>query len=487
MTENKTHQYLWLFTLTAFILSLVPLLVQDGMFFDGVLYSGISKNLANNLGSFWQPHFTKTFFNEFYDHPPLVFGIQSLFFKVLGNSIYVERLFSFSNAILSLVGISSIWKLIFKDSHIKRFDWLPVLLWIITPVISASFRNNLLVNTVTVFTLCSSYFIIKAIIENKQIFLFIGSFFMALAFFSKGPFGLFPLVIGFFYWLCFSKITFMKSLKIFGVLLFSFLGFIVLLFLIQPEGLNNISRYISVQLLPSLQNERYTRSSRFYILIRLFLELLPSILTTLAVILTFRKRFKNYDNIKINYAAFFVLIGLCASIPLLVSLKQHPNYIVPSIPFFALGLSVIIVLFIKGIFEKLKQRTVIKLRIFSIILFSASLIFSFSFIGKSAGADGLIAGIMGKHSQNKDKLHDVYILTSIIPEGTIISVSKTFPRDPELRNYLGRIGYISVDWNAEKEFLLTENKIMEELSSDKYHEVPNLNLIKYKLFKRTKK
>lgn len=468
-----------------FILSLVPLLVQDGMSFDGVLYSGLSKNLANNLGSFWQPHFSKTFFNEFYEHPPLVFGIQSLFFKVLGNSIYVERFFSFSNGILSLIGISAIWRLVFKDSYLKKFDWMPVLLWIITPVISASFRNNLLENTVTVFTLFSSYFIIKAIIENKQIFLFIGSFFIAFAFFSKGPVGLFPLVISFIYWLCFSKISFKKSLKIFGILLFSLVGLIVLLFLIQPEALNNISRYINCQLLPSLQNKRYVSSSHFYILIRLFLEFLPSLLTTFVVILIFRKRIKNTNSIKINHAAFFILIGICASIPLMVTLKQHGHYIVPSIPFFVIGLSIIMVPFIKGIFEKVKARTEIKLRVFSIILFFSSLLFSFSFIGKAGGADGIIAGLMGKHSQSKEKLHDVYIISSIVPEGTIISVPKTFSRDIELLAYLGRIGYISIDCNSKQEFFLTDNKQFEkDLPSDEYREIPNLKLIKYSIFKK---
>ncbi|MCD4680449.1 MAG: hypothetical protein K8S00_08690, partial [Bacteroidales bacterium] len=184
---------------------------------------------------------------------------------------------------------------------------------------------------------------------------------------------------------------------------------------------------------------------------------------------------------------FYIIVGFCASIPLLISLKQHPNYIVPSIPFFVMGLSVIIAPFIKGILEKLKSRTVRRLRVFSIIIFSLSLLFSFSFIGKSGGADGLIAGILGKQSQNKEILHDVYILSSIIPEGTIISVHKTFPRDSEIRNYLGRIGYIAIDWNSEQEFLLTDNnKSLEDLPSDEYYEVPNLTLIKYRLFKRIK-
>ena len=46
-----------IFTLAIFIVLIVPLLVQDGMFMDGVLYAAVAKNQAEGFGSFWQPIF----------------------------------------------------------------------------------------------------------------------------------------------------------------------------------------------------------------------------------------------------------------------------------------------------------------------------------------------------------------------------------------------------------------------------------------------
>jgi hypothetical protein len=67
----------------------VPPLIQDDMFLDGVTYAAISKNLAHGYGTFWMPHYTQTKDAVFHGHPPLVFGIQSFFFRVLGDSLYV--------------------------------------------------------------------------------------------------------------------------------------------------------------------------------------------------------------------------------------------------------------------------------------------------------------------------------------------------------------------------------------------------------------
>jgi len=79
-----------LFTLAVFIGLLLPVLLKDGMFLDGVTYSCISKNLANNIGELWKPHYTKTLYPAFYEHPPLVFGIQSCFLD-LWVMVYIPK------------------------------------------------------------------------------------------------------------------------------------------------------------------------------------------------------------------------------------------------------------------------------------------------------------------------------------------------------------------------------------------------------------
>ncbi len=483
----KQHRYLWVLTLSVFVLSILPLLVQDGMTFDGVLYAGISKNLANNLGSFWQPHFSKTYFNTFFQHPPLVFGIQSMFFKVLGNSIYVERLFSFSNAILSLLGIVAIWRLTFKDSKLKRFDWLPVLLWIITPIVSASYRGNLLENTLTVFTLLASYFIIKAILFNNKSLLVIASLFIVFAIFSKGLVGLFPLVIIFIYWICFPGLSFRKSLIFFGILITSLLGLMVLIFLVQPEASNNISQYLNQQLFPALQNELFTRGSHFYILIRLLLELIPSLVVMFLIIIISRKRKKEKESTNINHAVFFFMIGLSASLPLMITLKQLGHYIVPAIPFFAMAISAVVVPNIMIIFTKLGPNRYITFKILVITFILLSITLSVTSIGKSGGADGIIGLVTAEKGENRKKLNDVYILSSLLPEGTVISVPASFPRDIELLAYLGRYGYLSLDWSGQHDYYLTENKeINKDLVSEGYRQIPYLKLNNYKLYQRTK-
>ena len=74
------------------ILAGVPLF-SDGMFIDGLDNATIARNLAEGKGSFWQLQQTDTL-PTFYDHPPLSFGILALFYKMCGDSIYVERFYS---------------------------------------------------------------------------------------------------------------------------------------------------------------------------------------------------------------------------------------------------------------------------------------------------------------------------------------------------------------------------------------------------------
>ena len=80
----KLEKVLWALTTAVIAALLIPSLIKDDMFLDGVTYAAISKNITNGLGTFWQPHYTQTKDAAFYGHPPLVFGIQSLFFS---NSI----------------------------------------------------------------------------------------------------------------------------------------------------------------------------------------------------------------------------------------------------------------------------------------------------------------------------------------------------------------------------------------------------------------
>jgi 4-amino-4-deoxy-L-arabinose transferase-like glycosyltransferase len=75
----------WLLTINAIVWLILLPLYQDGMFMDGVQYAAVARNLAKGIGSFWFPVFSDNYvagLNSFHEHPPLVYYLQSFFFKI---------------------------------------------------------------------------------------------------------------------------------------------------------------------------------------------------------------------------------------------------------------------------------------------------------------------------------------------------------------------------------------------------------------------
>ncbi|OIP03574.1 MAG: hypothetical protein AUJ97_04315 [Bacteroidetes bacterium CG2_30_32_10] len=460
-----------LFTLAVFIGLLLPVLLKDGMFLDGVTYSCISKNLANNIGELWKPHYTKTLYPAFYEHPPLVFGIQSLFFRLMGNGIYPERIYSFFTAIFVLIGIILNWKLFTNNSKFQTSYWLPILLWILTPVVFWSFGNNMLENTLSVFTVFSVYFICKALIQVKVLWLIPGGVLVLLSFLSKGFVGLFPLVSIIFYSLIFRNIKINRTILYTLLILLVPIGLLFILIFLFPESKNNITHYFNRQLIPSLRNENeITTDYRIGIILKLITELLfPLIILGIYLI---RSRFTKYRTIfSYNKAAiFFICIGLSASIPIIITLKQRGYYLVPSIPFFVIGLSLFLCDPINNLIEKIPSQIKLWLKRLAIILVLFSLLLSLLSIGKI--------------NRDKEKLHDIYILTRKIPPGTIIGTIKENCSDWGLIAYLGRMGYLSLDSDNKHEyFLLNKENIIDSTLLKQYQEV-SLGLLKFKLLQR---
>src|SRR5690606_19575093 len=99
MKSKSAAFYISVFAIFLGIIS--PALFSDGMFMDGLIYATIAKNLANGMGSFWYLKFSETFFSAFHEHPPLAMALQSIFFKIFGDSIYVERFYSMGSFLIT--------------------------------------------------------------------------------------------------------------------------------------------------------------------------------------------------------------------------------------------------------------------------------------------------------------------------------------------------------------------------------------------------
>jgi hypothetical protein len=203
---NKNSQItFYLFIGALFIIITAPALFSEGMVMDGVLYASISRNMADGLGTFWKPYLSHGFFPEFYEHPPLALGLQSLWFRVFGDSIYVERFYSLFTYFLMGLVIVAIWKQ-FTNSY--KTGWIPLLFYFSMLKISWACANNMLENTMSVFIGLSILFYLKSINNNKMYFVIISGLFLFLATLTKGLVGLYVWGFPFFLWLFNRKIKF---------------------------------------------------------------------------------------------------------------------------------------------------------------------------------------------------------------------------------------------------------------------------------------
>jgi hypothetical protein len=456
-------------TLAVFLVLLLPTLVQDGMFADGVTYAAIAKNLANGHGSFLQPHYTKILYPAFYEHPPLVSGIQSLFFHVLGDGIYTERIYCLLMALLTAWGIVLCWRLFTAGSAFARYAWVPVLLWIATPKIFWAYSNNVLENTLGVFTLFSVYFIAKAMVKDKMLWLIPGSLCIAAAFLSKGFVGLFPMAAAVLYAMKQQEKRWKQIITVSTLSILLPLAMYYGLTLMLPGLHDNIHYYLNQQLLPALNNQReITTENRFRILYHLLLELLAPLILLLVFWVVRRKTTEPFTTR--GKALFFILIGLSASLPLMITLKQRSFYLVPCIPFFALGISMLMMPFIGPLLDALSARVLSRIRIASLVFLTGTLIYSGSCIGS--------------YSRDEEKLKDIYRISEVVPEGTILGCTEAVWNDWGVTAYFCRIGYLSLDSQHEHEYFLLNGTDPMEAKLEQGYEKVDLGIAGYVLLKR---
>lgn len=469
MNQRKNFPF-GIFTISVLCALILPTLLKDGMFMDGLLYADISKNLSEGIGTFWQPHFSKTLYPYFDQQPPLGFWIQSIFFNLLGESIYVERFYSFLTCLLSAFLISHLWKIIFKnEKEVKQISWFPILLWIIIPLCFWSYSNNVLENTMVIFDLLAIIFVVKFFNSEKMIFIFIAGIYIFLASLTKGFQGMFPLASIFFGWFVYRNISFGKMI-LSSLALIAVPVLIYFLLFQNAEAHESLMTYFNHRILYSIQTQS-TVDLRFYIVFRLLGELAAPV--GLSVIIFFlsprgdKTQFVSDENKKHFY--FFSLIGISASLPLMITLEQRGFYLATSFPFFAISIAV---LNSPSVSTWVKKKSFQIFKWSSIILLCAVLVFASFQIGK-VGRD-------------KEIINDIHLIGKIIPKGAVLGSTRKLWEEWALQEHLIRHYYICQDdkIRPENDFLLLESE--KDAPKEMKIEKVNIPTIKYHLYKVVK-
>jgi hypothetical protein len=480
--NSSKHIPFYFFTLAVVLALVLPSLLQHGMFMDGIQYAVVSKNLSEGIGTFWFPFLSSSWEkqgqNYFLEHPQLVYGLQSLFFKLFNGGFYSERMYCLATVFICMLLIAAIWRLIFKDhKRYRSFFWLPVLLWIITPSVFWSFINNMHENTMSVFVLSAVYFSLRGITLSswKLANILLAALSVFLATFSKGLPGLFSVIIALVFYVVFKRISFKTTVLYSFILVFFPVLIYGCLVLLNEQALQSLSFYVKERLFVRI-DEGGQVNNRLATLFWLFTDLLAPLGLLALIFLLFKiKRIEGTlrapcdDELK-RWMIFFVLIGMAGVLPLCLTQVQRAVYFVPALPFFAVALALLCLKGLDLLFEKsTKERWYLQLKYISIAAFV--IVVSYSFFNK------------GKTYRDEVVLEQVHHLANEVGSGTVIGAPYYIYDEWDLQFYLLRYHNITLDPYVEKSFPFKMFE-KEKVYDDTLYTLMPFELEKYKVYKR---
>lgn len=433
MTPAYHRAFAWL---TAGVLAalLVPFFALDGLFMDGMLYSCVALNMARGFGTLWEPRFSQMEFagqSAFHEHPPLVFGLQSLWFKVFGEAFWVEHLYALVCTLIIAWLILRIWKQVVPPDHPSRqAGWLAVLFWIVVPPVHWCLRNNMIENTMAVFTLLA---VLLSLIAAAHPYAtlrwsFLAGLSVAAASLCKGLPGLFPLSAPLL--LSFKNEAFkpgkaIQATVVMGLALVSVYG-VLLLF---PAPRDFFDHYVNDRLLGRIGHQPVVEH-HWAVFDHLFnAMLLPLVLSVLVVLLARRKQPSGTTALNAN-ALRLAFIGLCGVLPLGLTLVQKSFYMSAALPFLSIACALLAAPSLNTLLQARVGRWQTVVRWSGICLIVASFVAA--------------VVVHGKPSRNDELLHDVHLIRENVPRGTLVAIDTALWNDWDLQTSLMRYGAISV-------------------------------------------
>jgi 4-amino-4-deoxy-L-arabinose transferase-like glycosyltransferase len=343
-----------LLAIGAFAAVTVPRMAQPGMFIDGVTYAVLARNLAAGAGSFWSPFYTATVYPTFHEQPPLGFGLEAAAFAIAGDHLAVERVFSLLMGILTALLMVAIWRRTLGDT---AHDWLPIVFWLLPSTVTWSIVNNMLENTQAVFTTAAVLVFLRSLDAGSRGWAWgaAGGALVAGAVLVKGPNGFFPLAAPAIA-LVLVRTRRAEATRN-GLVMLGATALCAAAILALEGPRTAVWAYWNQHVLGALSGERGgARGAAFLALVRhlaggivLRMGILLILIATIGVWRGIRPRM---DRRVGRWSAFFLLLGFAGSVPVLASTKIAGHYLVPSIPFYALGCAALAL----SVVEELQRR-----------------------------------------------------------------------------------------------------------------------------------
>ncbi len=432
--------FLFLLVATAMAATMLRSLVTEGMFFDGLTYATLARNMAQGLGSFWSPYFSPAW-EGFHEHPPLGIALLAGAYRLLGTSVYVEKAYGVALAVLDAFLIGALWR------RFRRQDPLwPILLWITIPVVSWAYRNNMLEAPQTTFLLVSTLALVTALrrpASDGRAWLVLRTAIagtgVACALLVKGPVGLLPLAVPFLYWMVFRSRS-LAGVAGMTLLVVAFAGLAMGATLLDPAASGGYAEYFRTQLVGTFAGAR-PMTSRLVVLGALASELGPAVGVTALLVIGVRRQAGpgHAEPAAVRPALFFLLTGLAGTLPILLSPRQSRFYVVPSLPFFALGIGLFCAGEVRFLLSKVGTRSVAAATVALLAVAGVAL--------RHAGGVG----------RDPELVSFAKEASALFPAGTMLAACPSVDVNYPLASYLARYGGIGVSSLARDARLLVSD------------------------------
>lgn len=446
----------YLFVAGVFLLMACNNLLTQGMFMDGLIYSSVADNLAHGEGSLWHLTYTQTNDTAFYGHLPLAIWLMALWFKVAGTSMLAAKMYTLLMVVLSSLLMVAVWKRLVPGNA-----WLPLLMWFLISDVVLLSCNNFLESTMLVFVLASVWFMLKGGWWNAA-----GGLMLALAFLSKGPTGLFPLVLPLLLWAFgLRKESFWKMVGETLLVAVTAVGVIWLLCVAVPDAASYLRKYYDEQIVRSLAQEE---SSHTYVIGALFgRSAIVLGLAVVAVLLSLRKGSPwKMDGQHWRTAAMLFVLTLCGCLPMMLSPKQYPHYLLADFPFMALAAAVLIEPLAKHLQKQLEGSVAL---VVSLVVLVAALV--------------LNGMHYGKPGRDKAMIEDMNIIMPLLENGETVTIPDPLVFKYNLHGYYYFYRHVSLDQHNAHRHLLTDTDLGMREWEGQYREVM-LPTKEYKLYEQ---
>jgi 4-amino-4-deoxy-L-arabinose transferase-like glycosyltransferase len=339
MQKQSAQRLLLAIIFLLFFVLIAHKLLELGKHGDGTEYASVARNMAEGRGSLWKPNFSDTFGRVYWEHPPLIYWIQSLLFRIFGDGPYFEGFYGLAVGLIIFACTALFWNRIRWDFKLPPSGaWWPVLLLVSVPVFTYLSQTNRMVFGFAVFAILAAYFAYCSMFVEKYAFFYgvLAGVLTYLGFISQGPAACFTFVVPA---ICRLTLNAKLSRAISQSLVLVSVFAVLLLgtFQLYPASLEFFKFFWNSQIVASLQNKRSANNAYWHLAYRWTAEMIVPVIVAVVLMLAAKMPLRS---IRLNrQSLFFLLVALSSSLPFMLSRRQNIRYIFQSFPFYALSLA----------------------------------------------------------------------------------------------------------------------------------------------------